>query len=191
MRESSSARHSSILRRLAVGFPTHWPRRKEWAGGFTLIELLLVLAVMGILTLMGMHAYAHFINKAKNTRAIAELRLLDKEIIGFLQSNGRLPDSLVEIGRESMLDPWKHGYRYLNFEITAAASEVWRTKGSKSKGKGKGKGLDKSESLNSDYDLYSMGRDGMSLPTLEDETSKDDIIRAADGSYIGLAAEYN
>lgn len=188
MRKSSSMRHSSILRWLSVSFPPGLPKRKAWTGGFTLVELLVVIAILGILTFMGMSAYAHFIDKAKNTRAIAEIRLLDKEITGFFNSNDRLPDSLAEIGRGTMLDPWKSSYKYINFETAANAEETWRTKGKKSKGKGKG--LDKTTAVNSDYDLYSMGKDRMSVPALEDEASKDDIIRAADGSYLGLASEY-
>ena len=63
-------------------------------------------------------------------------------------------------------------------------------KGKESKGKGKGKGLEKDSPLNTDYDLYSMGKDGMSAPALTDDVSKDDIIRADDGVYTGLASAY-
>jgi general secretion pathway protein G len=175
---------------LSVSFPPDWQKQKAWTGGFTLVELLVVIAILGILTFMGMSAYAHFIDRARNTRAIAEIRLLDKEIIGFLNSNDRLPDGLAEIGRENMRDPWKSFYKYIKFETAANAEETWRTKGKESKGKGKGKGLDKTTAVNSDYDLYSLGKDRMSAPALEDEASKDDIIRAAGGSYLGLASEY-
>ncbi|MEW6683930.1 MAG: hypothetical protein AB1451_13595 [Nitrospirota bacterium] len=44
--------------------------------------------------------------------------------------------------------------------------------------------------LNSTYDLYSMGPDGDSKPPLKAKMSQDDIIRANDGQYIGLAADY-
>ena len=81
------------------------------------------------------------------------MRLLDKEIMAFLDSNDRLPDGLTEIERETISDPWKNGYQYINFETTAEAEEIRRPKGTESKGKGKGKGLEKSEALNSDYDL--------------------------------------
>ncbi|MGD9272343.1 MAG: hypothetical protein PVH08_14815, partial [Syntrophobacterales bacterium] len=64
------------------------------------------------------------------------------------------------------------------------AGDKRRTKGAKGKGKGKG------SPLNSDYDLYSMGTDGMSAPALTNDVSQDDIIRADDGAYTGLAAEY-
>jgi general secretion pathway protein G len=44
--------------------------------------------------------------------------------------------------------------------------------------------------INSDYDLYSMGKDGKSTSPLTANSSRDDIIRASNGSYIGLAANY-
>jgi general secretion pathway protein G len=42
--------------------------------------------------------------------------------------------------------------------------------------------------LNDDYDLYSMGKDGTSSPPLTAKVSQDDIIRANNGSYVGLAS---
>ncbi len=44
--------------------------------------------------------------------------------------------------------------------------------------------------INSDYDLYSMGKDGQSVAPLTAAKSRDDIIRANDGLYIGLAENY-
>ncbi|MEE9392158.1 MAG: hypothetical protein V3W41_06610 [Planctomycetota bacterium] len=44
--------------------------------------------------------------------------------------------------------------------------------------------------LNTDYDLYSLGRDGKSSRLLSSPESQDDIIRANNGQFIGLASEY-
>jgi general secretion pathway protein G len=41
--------------------------------------------------------------------------------------------------------------------------------------------------INSDYDLYSMGPDGESKRNLNTPVSRDDVIRARDGAYIGVA----
>ena len=41
--------------------------------------------------------------------------------------------------------------------------------------------------INSDFDLYSMGKDRISQIPLTAKASRDDIIRANDGAYIGLA----
>jgi len=44
--------------------------------------------------------------------------------------------------------------------------------------------------LNSDYDLYSVGKDGASSPPIMAKPSQDDVIRASNGSYVGLAANF-
>ncbi len=44
--------------------------------------------------------------------------------------------------------------------------------------------------INTDFDLYSMGEDGKSVPPLTAKASRDDIIRANDGGYIGPASGY-
>lgn len=44
--------------------------------------------------------------------------------------------------------------------------------------------------INSDYDLYSTGKDGQSLAPLTAKGSSDDVIRANDGGFIGLASNF-
>jgi general secretion pathway protein G len=44
--------------------------------------------------------------------------------------------------------------------------------------------------LNSAFDLYSMGKDGQSQPPLTAAASHDDIVRASDGNFIGMASRY-
>jgi general secretion pathway protein G len=44
--------------------------------------------------------------------------------------------------------------------------------------------------VNSDYDLYSMGKDGQSQAPFTAKASRDDIVRASDGQYVGLAEDF-
>jgi general secretion pathway protein G len=44
--------------------------------------------------------------------------------------------------------------------------------------------------INTDYDLYSMGPDGRSVAPLTANASRDDIIRASDGTFIGRACDF-
>lgn len=161
---------------------------KEAGGGFTLIELMIVIAILGTIAGIGIPLYASYIEKARITRAIAEIDILEKEIWLHDDENDALPDTLTDIGRGSLKDPWGNLYKYLNFATL--------TKKKGKKGGGGGGPPDKPRKdrflvpINSDYDLYSMGRDGDSKIPLTAKASRDDIVRANDGEYIGLAYKF-
>ena len=44
--------------------------------------------------------------------------------------------------------------------------------------------------INSDFDLYSIGKDGQSVAPLTAQKSHDDVIRASDGGFYGLAKNF-
>jgi general secretion pathway protein G len=44
--------------------------------------------------------------------------------------------------------------------------------------------------INTDYDLYTRGKDGKTQPVLTHSFSLDDVIRGNDGAFLGLAAKY-
>ena len=44
--------------------------------------------------------------------------------------------------------------------------------------------------MNSDFDLYSVGNDGDSESPLSAKASRDDIVRANNGAFIGLGEDY-
>lgn len=149
---------------------------KKLLGGFTLIELMVVIAILGTLIGIAVPAYQGYIEKARVVRAIAEIDMLQKEIFVYLTEKNELPDTLTDIGRGNLLDPWKNNYQYLSF------ADI--------QGKGKMRKDRFLVPLNTDYDLYSMGKDGESQPPLTAKASHDDVIRANDGRFIGLASDY-
>ncbi len=142
--------------------------------------------MIGTLAAMALPALQNLKDKANVARAIEEIRTLEIEIMGYQADDQQLPATLGDINRGSLLDPWGNPYEYLNFELAS---------GGKGKGKGKGApaGARKDRFLvpiNSTYDLYSMGKDGESVPALTAKVSRDDIVRASDGSFVGLAVKY-
>jgi general secretion pathway protein G len=157
----------SILVTMEFTRPAH-----RFPTGFTLIELLFVVAIIGVLSSIAVPAIHQAINQARVAKAIADIRTLSGEIAAL----DSLPVSLAAIGRNAYTDPWGTPYVYTKIQGT----------------NGNG-GFRKDRflvPLNSDYDLYSMGEDRNSQAPLVVKVSHDDIIRANDGGFIGLASRY-
>lgn len=144
--------------------------------GFTLVELMITVAVIGALAAIAVPNYISSIQRARNTKCIADMKTIAKEIFLFRSNNGAYPESLADVGMAGLLDPWGNPYRYLNLATT--------------KGKGKMRKDHFMVPINTDYDLYSMGPDGRSVSPLTSKLSRDDIIRASNGKYYGVASEY-
>ena len=143
----------------------------------TIIEIVIALAIVGTLAAIAIPMYADYRYRAQVTQARSDIIDLGVEIARY-QSDylGQLPDDLDAIGKAGLLDPWGNSYQYHNLTTLA--------------GKGKARKNKKLVPINSDYDLYSMGRDGDSKGPLTAKASRDDIVRANNGRFIGLASEY-
>ncbi len=155
--------------------------RKVWDQGFMLIEILIVFAIIGTLAAIAIPAYAKYRYKAQIAMVITEIRILEKEIENYAAEHGEFPGSLTDINMDLIEDAWGNPYRYLKIA------------GEDLKGKGKDQKMRKDHFMvpvNSDYDLYSMGPDGDSKAPFTAKASRDDIVRANDGKYVGLASEY-
>lgn len=143
-----------------------------------MIELSIVTVIIGLLMAMALPQAASYIENARNARAMVDVRSLEKEIGSYLAFAGEYPESLADIGREDFLDPWEHPYEYTRI---ATLDKI------------KPGGLRKDRFLvpvNSDFDLYSKGADGESAAPFSAAKSKDDIVRANNGSFVGLAQNY-
>jgi general secretion pathway protein G len=156
---------------LGVSEPTH-----RLCGGFTLIELMIVVAIISTLAAIAVPLYGAFVDKTKVARAIIDIKQIATEIQAYSADTMTLPVSLNDVGYGSLLDPWGRPYQYLNIETV--------------KGKGKVRKDKNLVPINSDYDLYSMGKDGQSQTPLTAKASRDDIVRANNGGYVGLASAY-
>jgi general secretion pathway protein G len=155
-------------------------QRRRWiAPAMTLVELVIVMAMVGTLAAIGVPAYNNYIEKVKNSQAIEDIRFIEAAIKVFLTEHEVFPDTLDQVPSAQLLDPWDNPYQYLRIEGK-----------DKNEIKGKWRKDHFNVPVNSDFDLYSMGKDGESKSPFTAKASRDDIVRASDGAYVGLVSEY-
>jgi general secretion pathway protein G len=158
----------------AEGLGTRPPARK---GGFTIIEMMTVMLIIGVLAGLALPKLKMVLDQGKIVKAIGDINAISLELMAIEASEQPLPADLSAIGRGGMLDPWGNPYVYLPFEP----------------GKSPPGGARKDRFLvpvNSTFDLYSMGPDGASSPPFTASSSQDDIVRANDGGFVGLARKF-
>ena len=146
-------------------------------GGFTLIEVVLVLAAAGILIAIAVPSYDRYVQRSRVLQTTVDIGEISKKIRQHEMTKGALPDGLADVDFGSRTDPWGRPYEYLNLRNM--------------KGNGKARKDQKTAPLNSDYDLYSIGRDGLTAEQLSNAASLDDVVRARDGAFVGLAVEFS
>jgi len=146
--------------------------------GMGLLDLMLAVIIASLLAAVAVPAYDQFVERAKVARAIGDIGTISIALERFcLKNNNQLPNSLNELPIEIPLDPWGAPYQYLNIMDAGPGKGAFRKDG-------------KLNPLNSDFDLYSMGEDGDSKGPLSAKASRDDIVRANNGAFIGLGEDY-
>ena len=133
------------------------------------------MTIIGVLAGIAVPSFQGVRERAQVAAAISDIGSLSQSITEFYLLNDRYPTDLSEIGDGAGLDPWGNPYQYLNHE------------GASTGAKRKDRFL---VPVNSDYDLYSMGPDGSSSPPFTAGPSRDDIVRANNGGFIGIAEIY-
>jgi prepilin-type N-terminal cleavage/methylation domain-containing protein len=142
------------------------------SAGFTLVELIAVTGIIAVLATLAIPTYRAFVEHAKNSRTMTEIRILETEINDYQVQFGVLPANLTVLNRGTLKDPWGHGYIY----STTPARRY---------------GLD---FLNDDYDLFSKGKDGLSEDLVHvlgvGGLGSDDLLRGAGGAFLGSGAAW-
>lgn len=154
--------------------PNSWQRRR--AAGLTVIELLFAVLILGVLGGIAQSKYADYREKVRRNQAIQEITTLQVVIVQYQLEEHKVPSSLADVGRAGMLDPWGRPYAYTDIGAPG--------------GHGAARKDHALNPINSDYDLYSMGPDGVTQKQLTNQDSRDDIVRARDGAFIGVAADF-
>ena len=145
--------------------------------GLTLPEVLIALAILGVLMVIALPIHADYKERIRIAQAIIDIKEIDVKLQHYRLDNPAFPDDLAAVGMAGKLDPWGRPYQYLNLGSI--------------KGKGGARKDKNLVPINSDFDLYSLGKDGVSSPPLNAKGSRDDIVRASDGRFVGLAADFD
>jgi len=145
--------------------------------GFTVIETMVVVAIVAVLAVIALAMYAKYRERVETMQAISDIGSLQPLIARYALDNNGYPDTLTDIARGNMKDPWGNPYQYLSHDDN--------------KQKGKWRKDHNIVPINSDYDLWSSGKDGKSASPLTAKDSRDDILRANNGRFIGLASDFD
>jgi len=137
---------------------------------------MMVVSIFAILAAIAIPSYQSYIQQARVAHAVGDIMAIATAIGRYNTLNTSLPPDLAAIGIDSLLDPWGQPYVYLSFTGL--------------QGKGKMRKDKNLVPINTQYDLYSVGADGQSKPPLTVPVSRDDVIMANDGNYIGVASNY-
>jgi len=147
--------------------------------GFTLIELLIVMAIISVLASIAYYKYSAFIDQTKETKAIADVKQIAQLIEDFREAKGRYPVDLSELERGEFKDPWGNPYQYVNIaEDDKKGSDKQKARRDRNQ-----------KPINTYYDLWSNGADGDYQQQVNGAKSRDDIIYAWDGSFVGLGKD--
>lgn len=138
---------------------------------------MVALVIAGILAVGAVSAYTGVTERARAAAAIGDIGKIHLAIQKFLLTdNGAYPVSLADLDLDNLIDPWGNPYRYLVVE-----------------GLGNNGAVRKDHNLvpvNQRYDIYSMGKDGVTASPFTSNLGRDDIVLAGDGAYFGKAGDF-
>jgi general secretion pathway protein G len=136
---------------------------------------MLTVALVGLVAGVGVPAYLEVVERTRVYRAIADIGELSLQLYRWETNIGTFPPNLAAAGLDGRLDPWGRPYFYLELS-TANPGDVRKDKNL--------------VPINTDFDLYSAGKDGETARPLTAQKSRDDVVRASNGAFIGLAEDY-
>lgn len=144
--------------------------------GFTLLELAIGLAIIAVLAGIALPAYSEYAERVRVAQAVADIRVIFVSIHKYEDDKHDVPPDLAAVGAAGKLDPWGKAYVYLKLGVPGTAGKARKNKNL--------------VPINSQFDLYSKGKNGTSQPALTAQPSLDDVVLANDGSFVGLASDY-
>jgi general secretion pathway protein G len=149
------------------------PRRRHV--GWTLLEMAIVAGIVAVLLALALPAYQRYRDKMLSGQAVQDIAMMSAAIAAWQQYHGSFPPSLASVNHGGQLDPWGRPYVYYNVDAG---------------GRGHARKDRALNPLNTDFDLYSRGPDGITHNQVSHRSSGDDIIRAGNGRFLGIARDF-
>ena len=143
--------------------------------GFSLLELMLTVLLLGVLVAVALPSYASYRNRVRMSQAVADITVMASLIALYERDNRAYPDALAESGQAGKVAPWGRSYVYYNVDKN---------------GRGRARKDRALNPINADFDLYSVGPNGLSHSQVSHRDSLDDLIRANNGRFVGVAADF-
>ena len=144
--------------------------------GLTLVEMAIVLAIVAVVALVGLPKYQDYQEQLRVSEAIYELGHMNFLLQQRMDETKVVPGDLSEIGQSLKKDPWGQTYVYQDISGKGAPGKARKNKNL--------------VPINTYFDLYSKGKDGQTVAPLTAPVSRDDIIVANDGRFVGMAKDY-
>lgn len=137
--------------------------------------MIIVVSMIAILIAIAVPNFFEARYKAQVAVAISDIKDIELIVMQYCTEKGVCPSSLADVGCQGRLDPWGSPYEYR--PITGDPKQKVRKDRN-------------THPINTDFDLYSRGRDKQTNDALTAKASHDDVIRANNGGFVGLASKY-
>jgi general secretion pathway protein G len=139
--------------------------------GMSVIELTIAVGVVALVASVAVPSVDAYLDRGKAAHAIGDIGTISVQLYRWQSNSRKFPQTLAEAGVNGFVDPWGNPYRYVNV-ATAKPGDVRRDRNG--------------TQINTDFDLYSMGPDGR---TGDEDKARDDIVRANNGQFVGVAQD--
>jgi general secretion pathway protein G len=149
--------------------------RRRTSGATLMGVAIALVAAVGVLTAVAVPSYQRLRAWERVDQAQRDITMLAAALNIYKEQARSMPRSLAEAGLGAPLDPWGQPYEYLNLADPQAGRAARK--------------YPSQALINADFDLYSKGPDGQSAPPVNDPVSRDDIVRAKNGAFVGGAAD--
>jgi general secretion pathway protein G len=140
------------------------------------MEIMIAVAILSVIAFVAIPKYQDYRERARVLQAVADISAMNAQLRSRMQDTRTPPANLSEIGEAGRADPWGNPYVYQALVGPGVAGKARKNKNL--------------VPINSSYDLYSKGKDGASVAPLTSPVSRDDVILANDGGFVGLAKDY-